>query len=242
MYNPSESITHYFKELASKSKPLSKEEEFELADKIQAGCTVSLERLVTANLKFAITIARKFLHMGLSEDDLIQEANIAMITAAKRFTREKNTKFITFASWYVRKACNESIVEKGKTVRLPMHKEIELYKQRVAGESISHSRTVEVDAPAGDDGKNTIGDLMLKDYSNVEHQHHVDHLKQSITDALNTLSERDREVIKAFYGVGYEYPVSIDDIAEEHNLTSTRINQIMRSARKQLANVLSDFS
>lgn len=238
MTKQADSLLFYFKELAKQAKPLSKREELVLAERIQTGDLEARRELIVANLKFAIRETRKFLHMGLSEEDLIQEANMAMIEAANRFKPEANCKFITYCRTWIQKYLNEAIVNKGKIVKYPMHKEIELYKRRVAGETISHNRSMEIDKPAGDDGKNTIGDLMLKSLSDVEHGHDVEHICARVQEAINALTDRERLIIEAFYGVGMEWPLHPSDIAVAHGITTTRVNQLRLKAEKQIAETL----
>lgn len=113
-FETSSTLPTYFREMAAISKPLSKAREHELARRIQAGDDRALEELVQANLKFAVTLANKFVGMGLSIDDLIQEANSGLIEAALRFGAEKDVKFITYAQFWIRKRLNGALCEIGR--------------------------------------------------------------------------------------------------------------------------------
>ena len=143
----SDTIDIYFKEIEKVSSPLTKSQEHQLALKIQQGDSNALNELVLHNLKFVVLLANKFIGMGVNIDDLIQEGNKGLIEAAKRFTPEKDTKFITYAQFWIRKHLNESIVEFGRTVKLPHNQEYEIYKQKTKGEWEGNLTNIEIDKP-----------------------------------------------------------------------------------------------
>ena len=136
-FETSESLPQYFKDIEGVSSPLTKAEELQLAARIQKGDELALNRLVQANLKFVVTLANKFIGMGLSIDDLIQEGNAGLIEAARRFTPDKDVKFITYAQFWIRKRLNLSLCEYGRTVRLPVNQEYDIYKRKMKGEDIN---------------------------------------------------------------------------------------------------------
>jgi RNA polymerase primary sigma factor len=240
-YERNEETALLFKELA-KYPALSKEEEFELADKIQEGCERSLQKLVLHNTKFAIKEANRFTGQGLHLNDLIQEASIGMMNAAERFTRERNSKFITYAKMWIRKALNESLVEKGTIVQLPMNKAIENYKSKVKGDDVVHNvGAVKIDKPLSDEGGNTLGDILLHTSPEINQIHDNEELKLTVHNALETLGERDAAILKSMFGIEEEggFGKSAEDIANEYGMTSTRVNQIVRKGKEQLEELLS---
>ena len=240
-YERNEETVLLFKELA-KYSPLSKDEEFELADRIQAGCQLSLQKLVLHNTMFAIKEANRFVGQGLHLNDLIQEATIGMMNAAERFTREKNSKFITYAKLWIRKALNESLVEKGTIVQLPMNKAIDNYKAKKKGEeSIHNVSSVKIDKPLFDDSNNTLGDILLSTSPEVDVIYDAEELKHTVHSALETLGERDAEILKAMFGINDNsgFGQTTETLAEAYNMTPTRVNQIARKGKQQLEELLS---
>jgi RNA polymerase sigma factor (sigma-70 family) len=165
-----------------------------------------------------------------------------MMNAAERFTPESNSKFITYAKLWIRKALNESLVEKGTIVRLPMNKAIDNYKAKVKGDEVVHNvGAVKVDKPLSDEGNNTLGDILLRTSPEINKVHDNEELKMAVSNALETLSERDAAILKAMYGIDQNggFGKSAEDIAEEYGMTSTRVNQIVRKGKQQLEELLS---
>ena len=212
------------------AKPLSKEDERKLAIRIQAGDEAALHSLVQANLKFVVTLANKFIGMGLSIDDLIQEGNAGLIEAARRFTPDRDTKFITYAQFWIRKRLNLALCDLGRTVRLPVNQEYDIYKKRMAGESVNLSN-VQLDRPVGDDGDNTVGDLMLR-------QDFVDPFDAEdraglLEKLLACLKPADRQVVELFYGIVGD-GLSTKEVAAQVGRTPVEVNRALKVARAKM--------
>jgi RNA polymerase primary sigma factor len=237
-FETSDSLPAYFKRLDKLQKALTKDEERALAARIQAGGRdgdLALNSLVEANLKFVVTMANKFIGLGLPIDDLIQEANIGLIIAAQKFKPDSTVKFITYAQFHVRKRLNLSLCEHGRTVRLPVNQEYDLYKKRMAGESYNLSN-VEIDKPVGEDEDGTLGDLILytDPESRLEKQEELAYLNR----LLSKLKDQDREIVELFYGIVSDRPdgkgLSTKEIAELVEKTVPEVNRSLKVSRHKL--------
>ena len=228
-FETSENLPRYFKTI-QKLNPLTILEEKELAVKIQEGDAAALNRLVKHNLKIVVTIANRHIGQGVPIDDLIQEGNIGLFEAAQRFDPKSDARFITYASLWIRKRVNEAVVAHGRIVRLPHNQEYDIYKAKMAGEETQNLSTVEIDAPIGEDGDTTIGDILLNTKSNIEFEIELDDVKYRAKQVLSHLKERDRKIIKAYFGIDGDYEMSPDVIAERFDLTNVRVCQIVKSA------------
>ena len=229
-FETSESLPQYFKDIEGVSSPLTKAEELQLAARIQKGDDLALNRLVQANLKFVVTLANKFIGMGLSIDDLIQEGNAGLIEAAHRFTPDKDVKFITYAQFWIRKRLNLSLCEYGRTVRLPVNQEYDIYKRKMNGEDIN-LRNVQLDSPIGEDGDNTLGDIILR-------QDFVDPFENEDKDALlrkllASLKDSDREIVELFYGLVGD-GMSTKEVAEAVGKSPVEVNRALKVARAKM--------
>jgi RNA polymerase primary sigma factor len=187
----SDTIDLYFKEIEKVSSPLTKKEEHALALKIQSGNSSALNELVLHNLKFVVLLANKFIGMGINIDDLIQEGNRGLIEAAKRFTPDKDTKFITYAQFWIRKYLNESIVEHGRTVKIPHNQEYEIYKEKISGNYDRNLSNVEIDRQIGDEDSSTFGDLFLSEEFSDPFEKEDQNQKLSFLLSQLTLDEID---------------------------------------------------
>jgi RNA polymerase primary sigma factor len=229
-FETADNLPQYFKTLERVSKPLTKEEEFRLADRIQAGDPLALDSLVTANLKFAVTMANKFIGMGVSIEDLIQEANAGLIEAAKKFTSDKEVKFITYAQFHVRKRLNLCICEYGRTVRLPVNQEYEIYKKKMAGEDIK-LHNVDIDQPIGESDSNTLGDILLKSLD--QDPFDQDERFLLLSKALKALKDYELEIIRLFYGFDEE-ELSMKEIAERTGRALSEVGRALKTARHKM--------
>jgi len=229
-FETSQSLPTYFREMSEVAKPLTKEEERKLAVRIQAGDEAALNSLVLANLKFVVTLANKFVGMGLSIDDLIQEGNAGLIEAARRFTPDRDTKFITYAQFWIRKRLNLALCDLGRTVRLPVNQEYDLYKKRMAGESVNLSN-VQLDRPVGDDGDNTIGDLMLK--TDAADPFEADERAKLLESLLRCIKPSDRTIVELFYGLTGD-GLSTKEVAEIVGKTPAEVNRALKVARAKM--------
>ena len=236
-FETSENLPRYFKTI-QKLNPLTILEEKELAVKIQEGDAAALNRLVKHNLKIVVTIANRHIGQGVPIDDLIQEGNIGLFEAAQRFDPKSDARFITYASLWIRKRINEAVVAHGRIVRLPHNQEYDIYKAKMAGEETQNLSTVEIDAPVGEDGDTTIGDILLNTKSNIEFEIELDDVKYRAKQVLSHLKERDRKIIKAYFGIDGDYEMSPDVIAERFDLTNVRVCQIVKSALTKMKEVI----
>ena len=236
-FETSENLPKYFKTI-QKLNPLTILEEKELAVKIQEGDAAALNRLVKHNLKIVVTIANRHIGQGVPIDDLIQEGNIGLFEAAQRFDPKSDARFITYASLWIRKRINEAVVAHGRIVRLPHNQEYDIYKAKMAGEETQNLSTVEIDAPVGEDGDTTIGDILLNTKSNIEFEIELDDVKYRAHRVLSHLKERDRKIIKAYFGIDGDYEMSPDVIAERFDLTNVRVCQIVKSALTKMKEVI----
>ena len=205
---------------------LSKAEEVELATRAQAGDVAAMNRLVEANLRFVIQVAKQYQGMGLDLADLIAFGNIGLFEAAERFNPDKGVKFITFAVWYIRAELQKALNDLSRTVRIPSH--------RTATEEYS---TKSISTPVGDDeNKETYADRYLAADSTKSARDTQD-LQYDLQRALDQLKPKQRAAITRFYGIGFEYAQCMDQIAEELEVTGERARQLVRQAELDLAKV-----
>ena len=233
----SDTIDRYFKEIDRVSSPLTKKQEHDLAVKIQGGDTNALNELVLHNLKFVVLLANKFIGMGLNIDDLIQEGNAGLIEAAKRFTPDKDTKFITYAQFWIRKYLNESIVDYGRTVKLPHNQEYQIYKEKVSGTYEGNLTNVEIDKPMGDEDSSTFGDLYLSEDFVDPFEKEEQNAKLSFL--LGQLSSEEIKIIKLFYGIEETKSLSTREVSKIVGIEEAKINRILKIARSKMRKVIS---
>ena len=234
-FESSEGLPKYFKNIKGLN-PLSKEEEHALAVRVAAGDRQAVDLLVKHNLKLVVKISNRFIGQGVPIDDLIQEGNLGLIRAAEKFTNEKDTRFSTYASLWIRKHCNEAIANVGKIVRIPMNQEYDIYKKKKAGEETPNFRAVRLDAQVSDDNENTVGDRYANCQPEVMTKVEEEYVNHMIASALNRLKPRDREIVKMIYGIGQEEPMGSIEVAREFGLTQVRVCQIMSKALEIMSN------
>lgn len=248
----------------SKLTLITAEEEAILAQRIREGDQEALERLTTANLRFVVSVAKQYQNQGLSLPDLINEGNLGLIKAAKRFDETRGFKFISYAVWWIRQCIMQAVSEQSRVIRLPLNKIGALNKIRKAqgileqqlernasvselSEALNISEEeiqitmnasnwhMSTDASlAGDDGQ-----TLLEIISNPSDPKPDDFLMDAslrieIKRVLNTLSEREREVIILFYGIGCPAALSLQEIGEKYDLTRERVRQIKEKAVRKL--------
>jgi RNA polymerase primary sigma factor len=238
------------------------EEETTLAQKIHMGDQRALEKLVKANLRFVVSVAKQYQHQGLSLSDLINEGNLGLIKAAQRFDETKGFKFISYAVWWIRQSILQALAEQGRLVRLPQNK-IGTYnkanKAFIAFEQenerepsteeladilsmseteinnifISNTRHTSLDAPVHEAEDVAMGDL-LEGSSDTDDVVMKDSLKNEIRRILSKLSPREAEILSAYFGLDGENGPTIEEIGEKYDLTKERIRQIKERAIKRL--------
>lgn len=253
----------YLKEI-SKNKTLSLEEEAVLAVRIRTGERKALEKLVKANLRFVVSVCRNYQNQGLPLSDLINEGNLGLIRAAKRFDEKKNFKFISYAVWWIRQAILQALAEQSRIIKLPLNRVGTIHKigktqskleqkyrrapnveeiarelsldENEVRETIKIGNThMSLDAPLqhGEDSK-------LIDVLHDEHQERPDDsildisLQEEIEKTLATLSDREKEVVKLYFGIGEETAHTLEEIGQRFNLTRERVRQIKEKALRRL--------
>ena len=214
-----ESTVQYLKDIKKRGS-LSLAQEQEL---IKRADTASRNKLIEANLKFVIQVANKYRGMGLELEDLIGFGNVGLFEAAEKFDASKNLKFITFAVWYIRAEIQKALNDLSRVVRVPSHLT-----------ATAEYSTKSISTPVGDgDNKETYADRFLAAESTKSARDKAD-LKYDMQRALSQLKPKQREAITRFYGIGFEYEMCMDQIAEELNVTGERARQLVRQAELAL--------
>jgi len=232
-FETSENLPKYFKTI-QKNAPLTVAEEGRLVLAIQAGDSGAVARLVKANLKFVVKVANRHIGQGVPIDDLIQEGNIGLIEAAQAFQPREGQRFINYAQLWIRKRINEAVAKTGRIVRLPHNQEYEIFKSKRKGEEVEAPTRVGIDKKIGEDGENTLGDLILKTGSDAEFAMEMDSIKFQVKKALTVLKARDKGIIMDYFGIDREYEVPTDMIAEKYAMTSVRVCQIVKASVEKM--------
>ena len=257
------SLDKYLQDICSEEL-LTPEQEVQLAQRIKQGDQAALERLTKANLRFVVSVAKQYQNQGLSLPDLINEGNVGLIKAAKRFDETRGFKFISYAVWWIRQSILQAIAENSRIVRLPsnqlgalnkLKKEISKLEQQLerppSEEELADmldipedkikaimgisGRHVSIDAPlASDEDVNFVDVLPNEDTPPTDDKLMQESLSQEIERCLSTLTEIEREVIRMYFGIGQPHPLSLDEIAMKFNLTRERVRQIKEKGIKRL--------
>jgi RNA polymerase primary sigma factor len=258
-----ESLDKYFQEI-SKIGLITADEEVELALKIKAGNSKALDTLVSANLRFVVSVAKQYQGQGLKLSDLINEGNLGLVKAGKRFDETRGFKFISYAVWWIRQAIMQALAEQSRIVRLPLnkigsinkikkiyarleqneqrmptHKEIakqlDMTESEVEQSLKNSNRHVSMDAPFKEgEDSNLYNVLQSGDSPRPDNQLMAQSLKIEIERALGTLTYKEAKVIKMFYGIGNETMSSLDEIGEKFDLTRERVRQVKQKAIRRL--------
>jgi RNA polymerase primary sigma factor len=253
----SQAVEKYLQEI-SKISMITPEEETTLAQKIHMGDQRALEKLVKANLRFVVSVAKQYQHQGLSLSDLINEGNLGLIKAAQRFDETKGFKFISYAVWWIRQSILQALAEQGRLVRLPQNKIgtynkankafiafeqeyerepsteelagiLEMSETEVTNIFTSNSRHTSLDAPVHEAEDVAMGDL-LAGSSDTDDDVMKDSLRSEIRRILKSLSIREAEILAAYFGLEGDQGPSIEEIGEKYDLTKERIRQIKERA------------
>jgi RNA polymerase primary sigma factor len=250
------SLSKYFKDVR-KTSLLTPEEEVELAMRIKKGDSKAIEQLVNANLRFVISIAKEYQNQGLSLDDLIGEGNYGLIKAATRFDHTKGFRFISYAVWWIKQSIIQGLNENARIVRLPasiinkisyLKKEIEKFEfenerepiygeildeNNEAVELILYPKYSSLNEVINEDGDEVIDTLVMdEDDSSLVID---DRIKNLLNKTLETLDERERNIIQCYYGINTNCePMTLEVIGERYNLTKERIRQIKFKALRKL--------
>ena len=258
----SEALEKYLVEIG-KEELLSAEEEVELAQRIRKGDRKALERLTRSNLRFVVSVAKQYQNQGLSLADLINEGNVGLIKAAEKFDETRGFKFISYAVWWIRQSILQAIAEQSRIVRLPLNQVGSINKinrmlskfeqeneRRPSIEEISEhidlpedkideamhvtGRQISVDAPFVEGEDNSLLDILVNDDAPMaDRQLVMESLQSEIANALQMLSERERNIITAFYGIG-QSEMTLEEIGNKFGLTRERVRQIKEKAIRRL--------
>ena len=258
----SESLEKYLQEIGREDL-LSTDEEVELTQRIRKGDRKALDKLTKANLRFVVSVAKQYQNQGLSLPDLINEGNLGLIKAAEKFDETRGFKFISYAVWWIRQSILQAIAEQSRIVRLPLNQvgsvnkinrmlnkfeqenerrpsvdeiseQIDLPEEKVGEAMLANTRHVSVDAPFIDGEDNSLLDVLVNDDAPLaDRQLVLESLREEISNVLQTLNDRERCVIKAFYGIG-EPEMTLEEIGNKYGLTRERVRQIKEKAIRRL--------
>ena len=243
---------------------LTADEEAELARRIRNGDEDALEKLTNANLRFVVSVAKQYQNQGITLSDLINEGNLGLIKAAHRFDETKGFKFISFAVWWIRQAILQAIAEQSRIVRLPMNKvgvinkiyktmgilEQELQREpkiseiaermgmtedEVKDSRKNSPRHLSMDASLTSDEDTNMYDVMRNENTAPPDRELIyESLQQELGAVIDTLPEREAEILKLFYGLGSKHPLTLDEIGEKFDLSRERVRQIKEKAIRRL--------
>lgn len=259
----SQSLDKYLQEIG-KVDLLTPDEEIELAVRIRKNDATALEKLVKANLRFVVSVAKQYQNQGLTLGDLINEGNLGLIKAARRFDETRGFKFISYAVWWIRQSILQALAEQSRIVRLPLNRVGALNKigkaynnleQEYEREPSTHElaqeldmdisevsdtlkisgRAISMDAPFVQGDENRLIDILEnEDQPSPDYTLMSESLRREIERALSTLSEREVEVIKLYFGLNKEHSLTLEEIGEKFNLTRERVRQIKEKAIRRL--------
>jgi RNA polymerase primary sigma factor len=257
------SFNIYLKEI-SKFKPLKREEEYNIIIRVKKGDKEAMKKLIEANLRFVVSVASNYRNQGMPLSDLVNEGNIGLIRAAKRFDETKGYKFISYAVWWIRQAILQSMSEQSRIMKLPLNRvstihnigkivsklEQSLKRFPTYGEIAKHLKIDEndvreafaigaghssLDSPFDHEDESTLLDLIANDQAPSPDERIDDYfLSNEINDLLSTLKKREAEVLRLYYGIDCERSHTLEEIAAKYNLTRERIRQIKERAIKRL--------
>lgn len=249
------SLDKYLHEI-SKYDLLRPEEEAELAVRIRKGDAAALDKMIKANLRFVVSVSKQYQNQGLTLPDLINEGNIGLIKAARRFDETKGFKFISYAVWWIRQAILQSLAEHARIVRLPLNKigsiskvnqtfydllqkyerepsaeeiakELQIAPKDVKKAMIDGEKHLSIDAPIDEDeNRNLYSVLHNSDSLSPENELIQESLKKELMRVLSTLPIREAEIIKMYYGIDLPHPLTLEEIGKHFDLTRERVRQI----------------
>ncbi len=257
------SLDKYLQEIG-KVELITADEEVTLAQKIKQGDRLALEKLTKANLRFVVSVSKQYQNQGLSLPDLINEGNLGLIKAAQRFDETRGFKFISYAVWWIRQSILQALAEQSRIVRLPLNKigainkinkayakleqkferepnhdeiaELLECSETEVKESIKNSgRHVSMDAPLVQDEDNNMYDVLRNDEGPTpETELLYDSLRKEIDRAVSTLTPREADVVKLYFGLNGGHPMTLEEIGEKFDLTRERVRQIKEKAIRRL--------
>ena len=257
------SLDKYLQEIG-KVDLITAEEEVELAQKVKAGDQLALEKLTKANLRFVVSVAKQYQNQGLTLPDLINEGNLGLIKAAQRFDETRGFKFISYAVWWIRQSILQALAEQSRIVRLPLNKigsinkinktyafleqsherppsaeeianELDMTINDVKESMKNSGRHVSMDAPLVEGENSNLYDVLRSGESpNPDKELIHESLRTEIERALETLTPREADVIKLYFGLGNHHPMTLEEIGETFDLTRERVRQIKEKAIRKV--------
>jgi len=257
------SLDKYLQEIG-KVDLITADEEVELAQRIKAGDQLALEKLTKANLRFVVSVAKQYQNQGLTLPDLINEGNLGLIKAAQRFDETRGFKFISYAVWWIRQSILQALAEQSRIVRLPLNKigsinkinktfafleqsherppsaeeiakELDMTINDVKESMKNSGRHVSMDAPLVQGEDSNLYDVLRSGESpNPDRDLLHESLRTEIERALETLTPREADVIRLYFGLGNQHPMTLEEIGETFDLTRERVRQIKEKAIRRL--------
>ena len=257
------SLDKYLPEIG-KVELITAEEEVALAQRIKQGDRVALEKLTKANLRFVVSVSKQYQNQGLSLPDLINEGNLGLIKAAQRFDETRGFKFISYAVWWIRQSILQALAEQSRIVRLPLNKIgsinkinkayarleqeyerepnaeeiadiLEITENEVKESMKNAGRHVSMDAPLIQDEENNMYDVLKSDEAPTpETELLYESLRKEIDRAISTLTQREADVIRLYFGLNGSHPMTLEEIGEKFDLTRERVRQIKEKAIRRL--------
>ncbi len=258
-----QSLDRYLQEIGEVSL-LTPAEEIELAQRIKENDQIALEKLTQANLRFVVSVAKQYQNQGLSLGDLINEGNLGLIKAAKRFDETRGFKFISYAVWWIRQSILQALAEQSRVVRLPLNRvgalnkigkaysaleqeferepsaheiaeQLEMSPNEVSDTMKISGRHLSMDAPFANGDENRLLDVLQnEDQPSPDNDLIDESLKIEVNRALSTLTDREAEVVRLYFGLDREHPLTLEEIGERFNLTRERVRQIKEKAIRRL--------
>ena len=259
----SQSLDKYLQDIG-KVDLLTPEQEIELAIQIKRGDQSAMEKLTKANLRFVVSVAKQYQNQGLSLGDLINEGNLGLIKSVRRFDETRGFKFISYAVWWIRQSILQALAEQSRIVRLPLNRvgalnkigktysnlkqeferepsaeemaeALEMDVEEISDAMKLSSKQVSVDAPFSLGEENSLLDVIQNDQQpSPDNELISESLKTEVKSVLATLPEREAEVIRLYFGLDGEYPMTLEEIGEKFNLTRERVRQIKEKAIRRL--------
>lgn len=258
-----ESLDLYLRDIAS-SAPLSSKQEVELASRIRKGDLKARDQLVSANLRFVVSVAREYLNHGVALADLISAGNMGLMTAADRFDGTRGFKFISYAVWWIRQAIHQSLAQDSRVVRLPVNRIDLLHSISKVSRQIRQSTEAEpethdiadrlgvseemvkdtmlrardvwsLDASLGDEDDHSLLSVLADTNQKTPEAEVLENImKAQVAEILDTLETREREVLRLYFGMGDEDPMTLEEIGVRFSLTRERVRQIKEKALRRL--------
>ena len=257
------SLDKYLQEIG-KVELITADEEVELAQRIRQGDRIALEKLTKANLRFVVSVSKQYQNQGLSLPDLINEGNLGLIKAAQRFDETRGFKFISYAVWWIRQSILQALAEQSRIVRLPLNKigsinkinktyakleqeferepnaeeiaeVLDLTEAEVKESMKNAGRHVSMDAPLVQDEDNNMYDVLKSDeVVTPETELLYESLRKEIDRAISTLTQREADVVRLYFGLNGSHPMTREEIGEKFDLTRERVRQIKEKAIRRL--------